>query len=168
MTRSGDVVEVFESNYPKICQRPWLHRPFCEKQQRPSKATPPPSKCHFFTGCRTFQQKWQNCCVSVCRSRYNFFFHFQIERAVELRNISRKDKTVQSWRKNKCKLRGQSEAKTRMEVLSVEPIRGVDSWPQFSRCIPPLPLIAAPDLKVPRRMWFLCISIQQHNKIWSK
>ena len=38
--RNGDVVEVFESNYPKICQRPWLHRPFAKRRkgdQRPTR-----------------------------------------------------------------------------------------------------------------------------------
>ena len=44
-----------------------------------------------------------------------------------------KYKSAQSQRKSKCKVLGQN--KTRMEVLSVDPIRGVDSWPQFSRWV---------------------------------
>ena len=107
--RSGDVVEVLESNYPKICQRPWLHRPFCEKQERPSKATSPGSKCHFFTGCSpaccgTLKRKFsQNYCVFICSSRNNLVFIS--------RNFSRKVKTVQlqGRRKNKWKLRGEGQ-----------------------------------------------------------
>ena len=55
-------------------------------------------------------------------------FHFQI---LWVLLTGENYKSAQSQRKSKCKVLGRN--KTKMEVLSVDPIRGVDSWPQFSR-----------------------------------